>query len=428
MRVAAVDPDSPLFGHIRKGYHLTSINGQPVRDSLDYQYLMADERVDVCFHNPDSGEDYSFRIDDPMIAELGLTLADDEVRRCQCNCVFCFVRQQPKGMRRALYVKDEDYRLSFTHGNFITLSNTTEEDVERIVEQRLSPLYISVHTTDDTLRRCMLRNEKLEPIIPKLRYMGERGVSFHTQIVVCPDLNDGEQLRRTVDDLAALYPSVESIAVVPVGLTRYRDRLPDLRRHTPDELAATIEYVERQQKRYLAEYGTRLVWAADEFYLGCGRSVPSLASYEEMAQFENGVGMTRQAIVDFNRRRRSLLGISSGRRVAMLTGRLAAPVLDSVVGEYARSLGLMVHVVGVDNRFWGDTVTVSGLLTGADLLDAARRVQDEVDCLVLPPNCLNDDDLFLDDMSLSQFRGELEVPVIVGTYQVADSIREGLAA
>lgn len=428
MRVIAVDPDSPLFGHVRRGYHLTAINGRPVRDSLDYQYLMADEQVDLCFHNPESNRDLSFRIDDPMIAELGLTLDDDEVRTCKCNCVFCFVRQQPKGMRRALYVKDEDYRLSFTHGNFITLSNTTEEDIERIIEQRLSPMYVSVHATDDTLRRCMLRNEKLPPIMPQLEYMGQRGIQFHTQIVVCPGLNDGVHLERTVDDLAGLYPAVESIAIVPVGLTRYREKLPRLRSHTPGELAQTIDYVHTLQQRFLAEFGTRLVWAADEFYLGSGRPLPSLASYEEMAQFENGVGMMRQAIVDFNRRRAGLAKAASRRRIAMLTGYLAAPELQKYVVEFAQSAGLQVEVIAVSNRFWGDSVTVSGLLTGADLLKAARRVEHRCDGFILPPNCLNDDDLFLDDMSLDEFRAGLRTPVWTGTYQVADVLKEALAA
>jgi putative radical SAM enzyme (TIGR03279 family) len=426
MRVVAVDPDSPLFGHVRTGYHLTAINGQPVRDWLDYQYLLADERVDLCFNNPTNGEDLSFRIDDPMIAKLGLTLAEDKVRTCRCNCVFCFVRQQPKRMRRALYVRDEDYRLSFTHGNFITLSNVTEEDIERIIEQRLSPLYVSVHATDDTLRRRMLRNERLQPIVPQLEHMGQRGIRFHTQIVVCPGLNDGDQLKRTVDDLAALYPAVQSIAVVPVGLTRYREKLPRLRRHTAEELAATIEYVETRQKVLLRDLGTRLVWAADEFYIGSGRALPSLSSYEDMAQFENGVGMMRQAVVDFNRRRVRLKGMRSKRRVVLLTGRLAESVLKEPVREYARSCGLRVDVAGVDNEFWGESVTVSGLLTGGDLLTAARKIQKYCDCVVLPPNCLNTDDLFLDDVSLAEFCARVSVPVVVGSYQLADSIREAL--
>ncbi len=424
MRVVSIDPDSPLFGYIRPGYKVTKVNGQPVRDSIDFRFRVTDERVRISFADP-AGREMDFQFDDYTGMDLGLTLDDHRIKFCKNDCIFCFVSQQPQGMRRTLYFKDEDYRLSFTHGNFITLSNTTDDDIARIIEQRLSPLYVSVHATDDTLRRCMLRNERLAPIIPRLQELAAGGITIHTQVVLCPGINDGEHLARTIDELSALYPAVATLAVVPVGLTKYRQHLPNLRTYTREEAVALIDEIERRQREFLPRLGTRFVWPADEFYVIARRPFPRRIAYEEMEQFENGIGMCREFITMFNRRRSRLRGLATDKRILMLTGYSAYPFLNAEIMPYLKDkTSLRVELHRVRNRFWGDSVTVSGLLTGQDLLRHARTHRETFDTLVLPPNCLNDDDLFLDNLSLAQFEQVLNKPVVVGQYNLAATFNE----
>jgi len=424
MKITAIDTESPLFGHVRPGYTLLSVNGEEVQDEIDFRFRTADERVEIVIVDS-SGRKHIFRFKAGEADDRGLTFDDQTVKVCNCNCIFCFVHQQPKGMRRALYVKDEDYRLSFTHGNFVTLSNVTDADIERIIRQRLSPLYVSVHATDDKLRRCMLGNEKLAPILPQLKYLTENGIEVHTQVVLCPGINDAEPLDQTITQLVELYPGVKSLAVVPVGLTKYRDRLSKLRPYDAKEGAAIIDRVEDYQRWFLKANGSRFVWAADEFYVLAGRDFPGISSYEEMSQFENGIGMAREFITGFNRRKAGLRRLVSSRCAVLLTGESASPFLGSRIIPYLRNeLDLAVTFHEVSNRFWGETVTVSGLLTGQDLLRSARENCRSCDVVVLPPNCLNQDDLFLDNMSLDQFRQVLEVDVVVGSYDLVATIRE----
>ncbi|MCD6249360.1 MAG: DUF512 domain-containing protein [candidate division Zixibacteria bacterium] len=424
LKITAIDPDSPLIGHIVPGSEVVSVNGAAVEDAIDFRFRTTDEPVLLVIADA-NGTEHHFEFEAGEANDLGLAFDDGEVKRCCCNCIFCFVRQQPKGMRSTLYVKDEDYRLSFTHGNFITLSNTTDADLERIVQQRLSPLYISVHTTDDTLRRKILQNKKLAPVLERIKYLTEGGIELHTQVVLMPGINDGDVFAKTVDDLVALYPGVVSLAAVPVGLTRYRDNLPELRIHTPEEAGTTIDQIERYQRDFLKLTGTRFVWAADEFYVQADRSFPSLSSYEEMSQFENGVGMARDFITGFNRRRGGLRDLKSKRRALFLTGESAWPFWSRELLPYFKEKAeFELTARPVTNRFWGKTVTVSGLLTGQDLLQSAREAGDGCDTIVLPPNCLNDDNLFLDNMSLTQFRQTLEKEVVLGRYDLAATIRE----
>lgn len=424
MKVLAVDPESPLFGYVRPGYILKTINGDPVIDAIDFRYKITDENVDIRFDDT-KGNEVDFQFTEFYAGDLGLTLDDGRIRTCKNDCIFCFISQQPQGMRRILYLKDEDYRLSFTHGNFITLSNTSDEDIERIIEQRLSPLYISVHATDDKLRRCMLRNEKLVPIIPRLKQLADNGITIHTQVVLCPEVNDGPYLEKTINELADLFPSVETLAVVPVGLTKYREHLPKLRNYRPEEASAIIDYVEKRQKEFSRELGSRFVWPADEFYVEAQRTFPNHHTYEEMSQFENGIGMAREMITTFNRRKRFLNNLNKKKRVLFLTGYSAYPFLSQDIQPYLTDqLQLKLHLLPVTNRFWGSMVTVSGLLTGQDLLREARKRVDEFDAVVLPPNCLNNDDLFLDNLSLTQFKNALKKEVFVGRYEMVDTVTE----
>ena len=424
MKVLQVYPESPLFGRVRPGFQLVAVNNQEVLDTLDFCFKVSGERVRLKFTDL-KGRTVTFRFDDILPGELGLELDDSEIKTCRNNCIFCFVRQQPKGMRRQLYIRDEDYRLSFTHGNFITLSNITEAELRRIVTQCLSPLYISVHATDEALRRRMLGNKRLADIMPQLRFLAENDIELHTQVVLCPGVNDGAQLEKTVNDLAGLYPAAASLAVVPVGLTRYREKLPQLRVYTESEADATVAYLERRQREFLRRFGSRFVWPADEFYIRAGRPFPNLRAYEDMPQFENGVGMVREFLTVFNRRRRFLKKTGAKKRVLFLTGYSAFDIFESEIMPFLKKeLGLNIDIMKVPNIFWGKTVTVSGLLTGKDLLREAEKVRHKYDTVVLPPNCLNPDDLFLDDMSLEEFRESLGKPVLVGEYNLADTIKE----
>ncbi|NMC42867.1 MAG: DUF512 domain-containing protein [candidate division Zixibacteria bacterium] len=422
MKVVQVDNDSPLYGRIPVGAELVAVNGHPVADEIDFRFYNTEDRLRLEFRV--GHKNVIIKLADTSCGDLGLQFAQSKILVCNNKCIFCFVHQQPKGMRRSLYVKDDDFRYSFMHGNYISLSRLTDDDYKRIVRQRLSPIYISVHATDDNLRRHIFGNPGLPAIMPALKRLTRQGIVIHAQTVICPGINDGDQLNKTIADLASLAPKVASLAVVPVGLTRYRDRLPKLRKLTVAESAAAIDQVEACQKIFMKTIGTRFVFPADELFLAAGRDIPPLAYYEDMPQFENGVGMARKFIADFNRRKRHLpkslkrpirLGIVTGRSVEPILREQIVPFLDGIRNLHAR-------LIPVNNVFWGETVTVTGLLTGADI--AARLTGTDADVILLPPNCLNGDDLFLDDMTLDQFTRTVNRPVLTGTYQIADLVRQ----
>jgi len=424
MKIVEICRSSPLYGRVTAGAELLTVNGHEVRDNLDFHFHNTEDML--VLEIAEDGEVRQIEIDTFACGDLGLVFEESKIKICNNNCIFCFVHQQPKGMRRALYIKDDDYRFSFTHGNFISLSGMNEGDFERIIEQRLSPLYISVHATDDNLRRYIFDNENLPPILPQLQRLTENGITLHTQTVICPGINDGNHLHKTIGDLAGLAPGIDSLAVVPVGLTRYRERLPQLRSYTPIEAGEVIDQVESYHDDFLDKLGTRFVYPADEWFLLAGWAIPSLSYYEEMPQFENGVGMTRQFIVDFNRRKRYLPEkVEKPLKLEIITGRLAAPVIEkAIIPELRKIENLQVRLKTIDNIFWGDSVTVTGLLTGKDILN--QIAGSDEDMVMLPPNCLNSDDLFLDDMSLEEFRERAGRPVIEGTYYFVASLKDAV--
>ncbi len=425
MKISAVDPASPLFGKVRPGYSLIHVNGESVRDIIDFHYRISDDHVRLEFEDT-QGERLNFHFRNHDASDLGLSFEDDPVMICKNKCPFCFVHQQPRGMRRALYIKDDDYRLSFTHGNFITLSNLSDDDIRRIVEQRLSPLYVSVHVTDDQLRRCIFQNEKLPSLLPQLKFLIASGIKFHTQVVLSPGFNDGPYLERTIDDLSQIYPGVMTLAVVPVGLTKYREKLPSLRTYRRDESAEIVNYVHGRQKEFLKKLHTRFVFVADEFYILAGKPFPSISEYEEMAQFENGVGMIRHTLTDFNRRKRRLPNQSREKRIVMLTGESAFEILNREIVLKLKDFAFRIDLQAVKNDFWGETVTVSGLLTGGDLCQSLKKFEGNYDVALLPPNCLNKESLFLDNLSLDDLRSKVNMKVLVGKYSIVDSICEAL--
>lgn len=393
---------------LQPGDLLLTMNGRPVRDLVDFLVYQAEEQLLLEVRKADGtlvDEEFDKDAEEP----LGLEFEHPEPTQCGNNCLFCFVHQLPPGMRRTLYVKDEDYRFSYLYGSYVTLTNITAADLQRIREQRLSPLYVSVHASDDRVRQALLGRSG-PPILEMLRELVAAGIEIHAQVVLCPGYNDGSVLERTVADLADLYPGVRTLAVVPVGLTGYRQRLPELRGPTPAEAGALLDQLESAQRRFLAALGSRFVFAADELYLRAGRELPPLAAYEALDQLENGVGL----LASFRQEAGAALALAvplPGIEVAAVTGLAGAAEVGRFVAALVAATGATIHLYPVVNRFFGGEVSVTGLVTGQDILrELAGRPLGR--CLLVPEVMLRDGDgLLLDDLSLVDLERELGVPV-----------------
>ena len=408
--VQAVEPGGAAArSGVRPGDVVLGVNGEPVGDIIDYQFLTAGDSLTLRVRSGGPVRDVAVGLAEGEA--LGLDFADPfgSMRRCANHCLFCFVDQLPPGLRPSLYVKDDDFRHSFWYGNFITLTNLAGRDLERIVKQRLSPLYISVHATDPRVRARLMGNPQAGAVMNQLRELARAGITFHAQAVLCPGINDGEVLARTVSDLGDLYPALASLAVVPVGLSRYGNR--ELRIFTAAEARRIVTQVRVWQARYREILGEPLVYASDEFYLLAGEDVPARKIYGDFPQLENGVGLVR-LFRDAWRRAASRLpaALPSPRRVVLATGGLGAPVLQPVVERLNRVGNLRVQPVVVENRLFGGFVTASGLLGGADLA-AALEGTTGADLVLVPPTCLRDGDLFLDDMTMADLADKLGIRV-----------------
>jgi NifB/MoaA-like Fe-S oxidoreductase len=427
--IVAVEPGSPAeTAPIQPADRLVAINGQRLRDVIDYQFYSSAEKLTLDVERDgvvqkvsiekDAGEPLGLEFDDPTF---------DRIRTCNNNCPFCFLKGLPKGMRRSLYIKDDDYRYSFLYGNFVTLTNLSEADWARVFEQQLSPLYVSVHATDPDVRRQLLGNPRAPAILPQIDALAEAGLQIHTQIVLCPGQNDGAHLEQTIRELSSRFPTVQSIGVVPVGLTpRQTDLLarnarqstviacpkdgnePGDRSHAyellalrttthcervvpsavrlykPDEAIAVVAQVTQWQRALRKQFGKALVYAADEFYLMAGAPVPSSRWYDGYPQYENGIGMVRSLLDDWSRARGRLAGKAGprpSRTAAIVCGQLPAGPLRPVVAEM-NELGFDTTLVPIKNDFFGPTITVSGLLTGADV--TANLASSHFDMVFLP--------------------------------------------
>ncbi len=325
------------------------------------------------------------------------------MRACNNKCAFCFAHQNARSMRRALYFKDDDFRFSFLHGNFATLTNLTQADLQRIVDERLSPLYISVHATEPELRRRILGNPGAPDILAQLRFFAAGRIGMHTQVVLCPGLNDGEQLARTLEELAQLHPWVRSVALVPVGLTRFRDRLPSIVAPDPAYAAALLDWARPWRHRFLRELGSRLAFPSDEFYLQAGPRFPSARAYEGFPQLGNGVGGCRKFLDEFARLAPRLPeALPHPRHVRVITGRLAAPILAGAAARLNRIANLRTELVVVHNEFFGGTVSCAGLLTGQDILQTLRAGEPGEEVLIPSVALKDDEDVFLDDLTLAE--------------------------
>jgi putative radical SAM enzyme (TIGR03279 family) len=411
--VAAIRARTPAArAGLVAGDRILAVNGAPLRDAIDFQFHAGDERLALTVARDGTAAERVLVRRGP---DLGLELAAPtpaEIATCANKCVFCFIHQLPKGMRRSLYVKDDDFRLSFLHGNYITLTDLGEDELARIEAQRLSPLYVSVHATDPELRHELLGRPRVRAeILPRMERLAKAGIRMHAQIVLCPDWNDGAHLERTVHELAPLYPHVATTAVVPVGLTRHRERLPKLRALTPPEARALIATVEHWQARFLAALGTRFVFLADEIYLMAEVSLPPADAYEGFPVAEDGIGLVRRFEDDLGRAVPRPRAPVHARTMTIVSGEMYGPRLARLLAPLA-ARGIDARVAAVPNEFFGRAIAVAGLLTGQDIQRHLSALGDLGQEVLIPSVMLRDrDGVFLDDLTLDDLANDLGVPV-----------------
>ncbi len=391
---------------IKPGEKLCTVNGFSVQDIIDLSFLASDEMVKLEIENA-AGTRRLVQIEKYPDEDLGMEFEAavfDKVRTCYNNCIFCFVDQMIPGMRPGLYVRDDDYRLSFLYGNFITLTNMRDEDFDRISRTHLSPLYISVHATDPDVRCQMMKNRFAGQLMEKITRLLEAGIQIHTQIVCCPGYNDGEVLQRTFADLYALHPGVLTMAVVPVGLTKHREHLHPMRTFTAQEAAEIVDTVSVWQKKCREETGKSFVYLGDEFYLLAGKELPPSDYYDGFPQLENGIGLTRNFLNEWENALKSLRYAEGADTAVIPVGESAFRVLQPLMDAFNSRYETCHKFVPVKNIFFGGYVNVTGLLTGGDILAAVQGCKR----LILPGVVLNNDRLFLDDMSLEDFKNSFQ--------------------
>lgn len=393
----------------RPGDRLMAVNGDPVQDLIDLRFFSALPCFEVDLLR--SGKPLRLRVDNPRCAEIGILPEPFPIRRCNNRCVFCFVDQMPRGLRKSLYIKDEDYRLSFLDGAYICGTNLSEADFARIFAQRLSPLYLSVHATDETVRRQLLRNPSPPPVLPLLRRLAENRIDFHTQIVLCPGINDRAVLKNSIHDLAALHPHLLSIAVVPLGITRHREKLPALKAVDPGYARKLMETIKPLQTTLRKKFRANFLFLSDEFYIKAGLPLPPYSHYLDFPQYSNGVGMMRDFIRSFETTLLAAPYPKLSGEALVLTGGSAYPFLRRLFARLSRQTGRTYTVRRVENRLMGPAVTVSGLLSGADLMTQAQDAERRFRTVFIPPNALNADGITLDGLDLQTLSAKCGRPV-----------------
>ncbi len=403
---------------------LLAVNGRPLEDFLDWEFLTADDAFVVTAKMPD-GSAIEFDIEREDGEPMGVELAPPTIRRCANRCEFCFIEGLPKGLRKGLYIRDDDYRLSFAYGNFATLSNVKEKDIARILEYRLSPLYVSVHATPWEARKILLNNPRVPNIVDQLTRLAEGGIQFHGQMVIVPGLNDGAVLEESLTDLYNLGDAVMSVALVPVGVTQF-SHLYNGKSMDRDNARCILDAVERWEARALDERGDRWVFGSDELYLLAERELPGVEHYGEFSQIENGVG----AVTSLRMRVRdglSQLPRLDGRRIGVVTGVSMAPMMPELLAQLHDATGANFEIIVMENSLFGPTTTTAGLLVGADIRRALADRSD-LDLALIPAECINDDGLFLDEESFVAVREAMPMPVYP-SYDFIDAlVPEGDAA
>lgn len=388
---------------IEPGDFLLAINNLKIVDIFDYHMAVMDDELEILIQKA-NGEEWLLELEKDQDEELGLVFEGmmDEMRNCGNSCIFCFIDQNPKGMRPSLYLKDDDYRLSFLHGNYITLTNMSQKDIDRILQYRISPVNISIHATDPALRVHMMGNKRAGTSLDFLGKLTEGGITLALQIVLCKGYNDGHQLDKTISDLAQYIPHGGggcSLSIVPVGITKYREDLPKLEPLSRGDCLEVIQKINKWQNKLLEEKGTRFVFAADEFYIKAGIDFPTVEEYEDFPQIDNGVGMLASFADEF-------IKPASSKKATLVTGIASAPFMRNLLG------GLDIDIVAIHNNFYGEHITVAGLLTGNDIISQLQG-KNLGDTILIPKTALKaDEDVFLDNITLRDMAEKLGVAVI----------------
>jgi len=395
---------------IKQGDIIKRINGREVEDVLDFHFYSIEDKLSIELIR----DSRKILIDINESDNLGIEFVPMRPRKCGNSCIFCFTDQNPPGLRKNLYFKDEDYRFSFLHGNFVTLTNITKHDLSRIAEQRLSPLYISVHAVDPEIRKKMLGLKKDDHLLEKIEFLASNGIELHGQIVLCPGINDGEILRSTIESLSQFYPDFRSLAVVPVGLTSNRSGLPHLNEVDERKAREILMQGRKTQKRFLKKFKESFVYFSDEFYLKAGEKLPDKAHYGEFWQIENGVGLVRDFIDNFKAEKKSFPRVlNEDKNILIVTGKLAVSVIEEHIIKQLRKIKrLNVKVHASENSLYGPSVTVSGLLCGHDFIKAGEKTDAEI--MVIPAKTINNEGLFLDDLNVNDVEkatGKKVIPV-----------------
>ena len=410
---------------------LVSINGNEIEDVFDYHYMVNDEYLELLIRKAD-GEEWELEIEKEYNEDLGIEFENglmDDYKSCTNKCIFCFIDQMPPGMRETLYFKDDDSRLSFLQGNYVTLTNMKDKDLDRIIQYHMGPINISVQTTNPELRCMMLHNRFAGESLKKIDRLYEAGIPMNGQIVLCKGVNDGEELERSIRDLSKYLPYMESVSVVPVGLSKYRDGLYPLEPFTKEDAIQVIDTIEKWQKKCLAEHDLHFIHASDEWYLLAERPLPEEDSYDGYLQLENGVGMLRLLINEFAEAMQDALAepgykdevmkvlndeFGGHHKVSLITGRLAAPFLRQMAADFMQEFpGYEVEVIDIRNDFFGERITVSGLITAQDLIAQAKE-RELGNSIAIPCNMLRSGErVFLDDQSVEDVQNALQVPVII---------------
>lgn len=411
MKIIDVQPNSLAANRdIQTGDDIIRINHHPVRDIIDYQFLISEELVDLELSR--KGSQHRIIIEKESDENLGISLEEIKPRLCRNKCIFCFVDQNPPGLRKSLYIKDEDFRFSFLYGNYVTFTHITKCDLQRIVEQRLSPLYVSIHATDTKIRKQLLGLKKDDRLFEKLDFLIQNGIQLYGQIVLCPGYNDGTVLEQTIDALEAYFPQLASIAIVPVGLTKYRTNLPELHPVSKSQAVELIQWGHERATSYLKNWNQHWLFLADEFYLMSDISIPPAEFYDDFTQIENGVGMTRMMLDKFEKQQLIYPDrLPETKTISFVTGVSAYSFMrEIIVTRLNKISNLTVRLFPVKNSFLGEQVTVTGLLTGKDIFQTLQN-QELGDILYLPENCVNFDGLFLDDWTVNKLSEMLNTPV-----------------
>ncbi len=408
MKIAAIESHSVAeeLG-LCVGDDVLSINGNPVRDILDFRFLVTDEDLEMEVLK--SGETVIYELEKDCDDDLGLSFEEIKIRYCGNDCPFCFVDQNPAGMRASMYFRDEDFRLSFLSGHYVTLTNISKRDLDRIVAQQLSPIFVSVHATEPDVRKFLLGINHDDHLLPRLEFLTGRGIEIHTQIVLCPQINDGAVLKKTVDDLASFRPNLASVSIVPLGLTRHREGLTKLHPVTPDIAGQYLSTIEGYANEFRAAGGENFVYASDEFYLMLGKSLPDPETYDGFPQKENGVGMVRFMLEEFEAQESEMPDrLAAPFEATFVTATLASRMFrENILARLNQVANFSGQLAVVENDFYGTSVHVTGLLTGQDIHRHLSQMDGLGQEVFLPANCLKDGAIFLDDWTVDQLSAKL---------------------